>query len=169
MTETINTDILKKTDTIVKADARHTFDTVAAALGADAHNPLVVVGTVAKMKNVGEIVKRESLDVTPNLVIKEFTGQGLVEAYTDSVTYGYVADFMEEFVRIDMLLIREFDYVVREADESVQKGLLRLFEGLVRNNRQVVFTMTQAPETYEALVLPNLAELVGSGAFVVVK
>lgn len=168
MTETINTDILKKTDTIVKADARHTFDTVAAALGADAHNPLVV-GTVAKMENVGEIVKRESLDVTPNLVIKEFTGQGLVEAYTDSVTYGYVADFMEEFVRIDMLLISEFDYVVREADESVQKGLLRLFEGLVRNNRQVVFTMTQAPETYEALVLPNLAELVGSGAFVVVK
>lgn len=169
MTETINTDILKKTDTIVKADARHTFDTVAAALGADAHNPLVVVGTVAKMENVGEIVKREALDVTPNLVIKEFTGQGLVEAYTDSVTYGYVADFMEEFVRIDMLLISEFDYVVREADESVQKGLLRLFEGLVRNNRQVVFTMTQAPETYEALVLPNLAELVGSGAFVVVK
>ena len=92
-----------------------------------------------------------------------------MEAYTDSVTYGYVADFMEEFVRIDMLLISEFDYVVREADESVQKGLLRLFEGLVRNNRQVVFTMTQAPETYEALVLPNLAELVGSGAFVVVK
>lgn len=169
MTETINTDILKKTDTIVKADARHTFDTVAAALGADAHNPLVVAGTVAKMENVGEIVKRESLDLTPNLVIKEFTGQGLVEAYTDSVTYGYVADFMEEFVRIDMLLISEFDYVVREADESVQKGLLRLFEGLVRNNRQVVFTMTQAPETYEALVLPNLAELVGSGAFVVVK
>lgn len=169
MTETINTDILKKTDTIVKADARHTFDTVAAALGADAHNPLVVVGTVAKMENVAEIVKRESLDVTPNLVIKEFTGQGLVEAYTDSVTYGYVADFMEEFVRIDMLLISEFDYVVREADESVQKGLLRLFEGLVRNNRQVVFTMTQAPETYETLVLPNLAELVGSGAFVVVK
>ena len=169
MTETINTDILKKTDTIVKADARHTFDTVAAALGADAHNPLVVVGTVAKMENVGEIVKRESLDVTPNLVIKEFTGQGLVEAYTDSVTYGYVADFMEEFVRIDMLLISEFDYVVSVADESVQKGLLRLFEGLVRNNRQVVFTMTQAPETYEALVLPNLAELVGSGAFVVVK
>ncbi|WP_127059271.1 DnaA ATPase domain-containing protein [Veillonella ratti] len=169
MTETINTDILKKTDTIVKADARHTFDTVAAALGADAHNPLVVVGTVAKMENVGEIVKRESLDVTPNLVIKEFTGQGLVEAYTDSVTYGYVADFMEEFVRIDMLLISEFDYVVREADESVQKGVLRLFEGLVRNDRQVVFTMTQAPETYEALVLPNLAELVGSGAFVVVK
>ena len=169
MTVTINTYILKKTDTIVKADARHTFDTVAAALGADAHNPLVVVGTVAKMENVGEIVKRESLDVTPNLVIKEFTGQGLVEAYTDSVTYGYVADFMEEFVRIDMLLISEFDYVVREADESVQKGLLRLFEGLVRNNRQVVFTMTQAPETYEALVLPNLAELVGSGAFVVVK
>ena len=169
MTETINTDILKKTDTIVKADARHTFDTVAAALGADAHNPLVVVGTVAKMENVGEIVRRESLDVTPNLVIKEFTGQGLVEAYTDSVTYGYVADFLEEFVRIDMLLISEFDYVVREADESVQKGLLRLFEGLVRNNRQVVFTMTQAPETYEALVLPNLAELVGSGAFVVVK
>ena len=142
MKETIHTDILKKTDTIVKADARHTFDTVATALGAEEHNPLVVVGTVEKMEN---------------------------EAYIDSVTYGYVADFMEEFVRIDMLLVSEFDYVVREADETVQRGLLRLFEGLVRNNRQVVFTMTQEPETYEALVLPALAELVSSGAFVVVK
>ncbi|WP_251454304.1 hypothetical protein [Veillonella intestinalis] len=77
MKDTINTDILKRTDTIVKADARHTFDTVAAALGAEEHNPLVVVGTEDRMAHVGEIVKREALTIEPNLVILEKNGQEL--------------------------------------------------------------------------------------------
>lgn len=169
MKDTVNTDILKRTDTIVKADARHTFDTVAAALGADQHNPLVVVGTEERMAHVGDIVKRECLTITPNLVILEKTGQELVQAYTDSVTYGYVADFMETFVKIDMLLVSEFDYVVREADELSQQALKRLFEALIRNQRQVVFTMTKEPSSYEALALPELYEVVNSGALVIVK
>ncbi|WP_251439748.1 DnaA ATPase domain-containing protein [Veillonella intestinalis] len=169
MKDTINTDILKRTDTIVKADARHTFDTVAAALGAEEHNPLVVVGTEDRMAHVGEIVKREALTIEPNLVILEKNGQELVQAYTDSVTYGYVADFMETFVKIDMLLVSEFDYVVREADELSQRALHRLFEALIRNQRQVVFTMTQEPNTYDELALPKLFELVNSGALVIVK
>ncbi|MBP9624636.1 MAG: hypothetical protein KBD95_02945, partial [Veillonella sp.] len=80
---------------------------------------------------------------------------------------GYVADFMEQFVKLDELIIDDFDIVLSYDDEAAKKQIALIMKGLINNGRQVVVAMEAAPENYESPANDELLALLESGTTVV--
>lgn len=79
--------------------------------------------------------------------VMETTGPQFLESYHNSVTYGDVADYVEGFVKIDMLIVDDASAIIHSDDEGAKKMFYRIVSGLVRNQRRVVVALD---ENYDA-------------------
>ncbi len=149
-------------------EAIATAKAVASSLHDAGHNPFVVIGAMGSGKSpLIKALAQESAKRVPGFAGLTRKGADLIKEFTDSVTYGYVADFMEQFVKLDELIIDDFDIVLSYDDEAAKKQIALIMKGLINNGRQVVVAMEAAPENYESPANDELLALLESGTTVV--
>lgn len=133
------------------------------------YNPMILHGKAAHTaKFLKELGAYEAED-TKNWNIREVTGEQLVKDYTNSVTYGHVADYMESFVKLDRLVVTDFDYVLEKADVLEQRFVIRLIDGLIYKARQVILTIEDDVIAYESNAIPELIDLLAKATEVGIK
>lgn len=133
------------------------------------YNPMILHGEAAHTAKFLTELGAYEAEETANWNIREVTGEQLVKDYTDSVTYGHVADYMESFVKLDRLVVTNFDYVLEKADVLEQRFVVRLFDGLIFKMRQVIVTIEDDVIAYEANAIPELIDLLSKATEVGVK
>lgn len=133
------------------------------------YNPMIIHGKAAHTAEFLKKLGAYEAEDTANWNIREVTGEQLVKDYTDSVTYGHVADFMESFVKLDRLVITDFDYVLEKADVLEQRFAIRLIDGLIYKMRQVILTIEDEVIAYEANAIPELIDLLSKATEVGIK
>lgn len=149
-------------------DAITTAKAVASSLHEAGHNPFIVVGAMGSGKSpLIKALAQESAKRIPGFAGLTRKGADLIKEYTDSVTYGYVADFMEQFVKLDELIIDDFDIVLSYDDEAAKKQVALILKGLISHGRQVVIAMEAAPDSYKCPANDELLALLESGTTVV--
>lgn len=166
--EMMNNDRLVS-EVAVEDNVKDTIIDVSERLKQVDYNPMILHGAAAHTsKFLTELATYEA-DKTANWNIREVTGEQLVKDYTDSVTYGHVADYMESFVKLDRLVVTDFDYVLEKADELEQRFVVRLFDGLIYKMRQVIVTIEDDVIAYEANAIPELIDLLAKATEVGIK
>lgn len=133
------------------------------------YNPMILHGKAAHTAQFLEQLAAYEKDMTANWNIMEITGEQLAKDYTDSVTYGHVADFMERFVKLDRLVITHFDSVLETADELEQRAVVRIILGLRGQMRQVILTIEDEVMAYEGNIIPEMINLLDNASEVGIK
>ncbi|WP_295789515.1 DnaA ATPase domain-containing protein [uncultured Veillonella sp.] len=133
------------------------------------YNPMILHGKAAHTAQFLKELATYEADFTANWNIMEITGEQLAKDYTDSVTYGHVADFMERFVKLDRIIVTNFDFVLESADELEQRAIVRIIQGLKGQMRQVVLTIEAEVLAYEANIIPEMVTLLANASEVGIK
>ncbi|WP_298706096.1 DnaA ATPase domain-containing protein [uncultured Veillonella sp.] len=133
------------------------------------YNPMILHGKADRTGQFLEQLKVYEADTIANWNIMEITGDILAKEYTDSVTYGHVADFMERFVKIDRLIVTNFDYVLEQADELEQRAIVRIITALRQNMRQIILTIEDDVLAYEANAIQDMIDLLNNATEVGIK
>ena len=60
-----------------------------------------------------------------------------MKEYNDSVTYGEVADYMEEYCKLHLLLVDDVQDIVYSDDEGAKKMFMRLVTGMKAKQRRM--------------------------------
>ena len=60
-----------------------------------------------------------------------------MKEYNDSVTYGEVADYMEEYCKLHLLLVDDVQDIVYSDDEGAKKMFMRLVLGMKAKQRRM--------------------------------
>ena len=72
------------------------------------------------------------------------TGAQFIKEYNDSVTYGEVADYMEEYCKLHLLLVDDVQDIVYSDDEGAKKMFMRLVLGMKAKARRLVVTFDES-------------------------
>ena len=67
-----------------------------------------------------------------------------MKEYNDSVTYGEVADYMEEYCKLHLLLVDDVQDIVYSDDEGAKKMFLRLVLGMKAKARRMAVTFDES-------------------------
>ena len=85
-------------------------------------------------------MEQEAVKGNPNLRVRYVTGAQFMKEYNDSVTYGEVADYMEEYCKLHLLLVDDVQDIVYSDDEGAKKMFLRLVLGMKAKARRMAVT-----------------------------
>ncbi len=109
-----------------------------------AYNPLLVYGGsgLGKTHLVAAIVHR-ALGVRPALRVEFSTGEDLVERLSKAIGIGQQERFTREFGLVDLLILDDVQFLVGQRE--TQSELLRLFNLMQGDGRQLVMTSDRAP------------------------
>ena len=67
-----------------------------------------------------------------------------MKEYNDSVTYGEVADYMEEYCKLHLLLVDDVQDIVYSDDEGAKKMFMRLVLGMKAKARRMAVTFDES-------------------------
>ena len=67
-----------------------------------------------------------------------------MKEYNDSVTYGEVADYMEEYCKLHLLLVDDVQDIVYSDDEGAKKMFMRLVLGMKAKSRRMAVTFDES-------------------------
>jgi chromosomal replication initiator protein dnaA len=85
-------------------------------------------------------MEQEAVKGNPNLRVRYVTGAQFMKEYNDSVTYGEVADYMEEYCKLHLLLVDDVQDIVYSDDEGAKKMFMRLVLGMKAKARRMAVT-----------------------------
>ncbi len=85
-------------------------------------------------------MEQEAVKGNPNLRVRYVTGAQFMKEYNDSVTYGEVADYMEEYCKLHLLLVDDVQDIVYSDDEGAKKMFMRLVTGMKAKARRMAVT-----------------------------
>ena len=126
-----------------------------------ATDPVILEGTAADVADVIAKVIASRHEGWQNWLVMEKAAAVFAKEYTDSVTYGDVADYIEGFVKMDMLVLTEFNALLEAADEAVNRMLVRILRGFMSKQRQIIIGLTAPIEADSAEANKELLELLG--------
>lgn len=89
-------------------------------------------------------MEHEAVKGNPNLRVRYVTGAQFMKEYNDSVTYGEVADYMEEYCKLHLLLVDDVQDIVYSDDEGAKKMFMRLVLGMKAKARRMVVTFDES-------------------------
>ena len=89
-------------------------------------------------------MEQEAVKGNPNLRVRYVTGAQFMKEYNDSVTYGEVADYMEEYCKLHLLLVDDVQDIVYSDDEGAKKMFLRLVLGMKAKARRMAVTFDES-------------------------
>ena len=89
-------------------------------------------------------MEQEAVKGNPNLRVRYVTGAQFMKEYNDSVTYGEVADYMEEYCKLHLLLVDDVQDIVYSDDEGVKKMFMRLVLGMKAKARRMAVTFDES-------------------------
>jgi chromosomal replication initiator protein dnaA len=89
-------------------------------------------------------MEQEAVKGNPNLRVRYVTGAQFMKEYNDSVTYGEVADYMEEYCKLHLLLVDDVQDIVYSDDEGAKKMFMRLVLGMKAKARRMVVTFDES-------------------------
>ena len=126
-----------------------------------ATDPVILEGKAADVADVIAKVIATGHERWQNWLVMEKAAAVFAKEYTDSVTYGDVADYIEGFVKMDMLVLTEFNALLEAADEAVNRMLVRVLRGFMSKQRQIIIGLTAPIEADCAEANKELLELLG--------
>ncbi|MBD8976681.1 hypothetical protein [Veillonella magna] len=126
-----------------------------------ATDPVILKGKAADVADVIAKVIATGHERWQNWLVMEKAAAVFAKEYTDSVTYGDVADYIEGFVKMDMLVLTEFNELLEAADEAVNRMLVRVLRGFMSKQRQIIIGLTAPIEADSAEANKELLELLG--------
>ena len=85
-------------------------------------------------------MEQEAAKGNPNLRVRYVTGAQFMKEYNDSVTYGEVADYMEKYCKLHLLLVDDVQDIVYSDDEGAKKMFMRLVLGMKAKARRMAVT-----------------------------
>ena len=89
-------------------------------------------------------MEQEVVKGNPNLRVRYVTGAQFMKEYNDSVTYGEVADYMEEYCKLHLLLVDDVQDIVYSDDEGAKKMFMRLVLGMKAKARRMAVTFDES-------------------------
>lgn len=89
-------------------------------------------------------MEQEAVKGNSNLRVRYVTGAQFMKEYNDSVTYGEVADYMEEYCKLHLLLVDDVQDIVYSDDEGAKKMFLRLVLGMKAKARRMAVTFDES-------------------------
>ena len=89
-------------------------------------------------------MEQEAVKGYPNLRVRYVTGAQFMKEYNDSVTYGEVADYMEEYCKLHLLLVDDVQDIVYSDDEGAKKMFMRLVLGMKAKARRMAVTFDES-------------------------
>ena len=89
-------------------------------------------------------MEQEAVKGNPNLRVRYVTGAQFMKEYNDSVTYGEVADYMEEYCKLHLLLADDVQDIVYSDDEGAKKMFMRLVLGMKAKARRMAVTFDES-------------------------
>jgi chromosomal replication initiator protein dnaA len=89
-------------------------------------------------------MEQEAVKGNPNLRVRYVTGAQFMKEYNDSVTYGEVADYMEEYCKLHLLLVDDVQDIVYSDDEGAKKMFMRLVLGMKAKARRMAVTFDES-------------------------
>ena len=89
-------------------------------------------------------MEQEAVKGNPNLRVRYVTGAQFMKEYNDSVTYGEVADYMEEYCKLHLLLVDDVQDIVYSDDEGAKKMFMRLVLGMKAKARRMAVTVDES-------------------------
>ena len=89
-------------------------------------------------------MEQEAVKGNSNLRVRYVTGAQFMKEYNDSVTYGEVADYMEEYCKLHLLLVDDVQDIVYSDDEGAKKMFLRLVLGMKAKARHMAVTFDES-------------------------
>ena len=89
-------------------------------------------------------MEQEAVKGNPNLRVRYVTGAQFMKEYNDSVTSGEVADYMEEYCKLHLLLVDDVQDIVYSDDEGAKKMFLRLVLGMKAKARRMAVTFDES-------------------------
>lgn len=126
-----------------------------------ATDPVILEGKAADVADVIAKVIATGHERWQNWLVMEKAAAVFAKEYTDSVTYGDVADYIEGFVKMDMLVLTEFNALLEAADEAVNRMLVRVLRGFMSKQRQIIIGLTAPIGKEVAEANKELVELLG--------
>ncbi len=89
-------------------------------------------------------MEQEAVKENPNIRARYVTGVQFMKEYNDSVTYGEVADYMEEYCKLHLLLVDDVQDIVYSDDEGAKKMFMRLVLGMKAKARRLAVTFDES-------------------------
>ena len=89
-------------------------------------------------------MEQEAVKGNSNLRVRYVTGAHFMKEYNDSVTYGEVADYMEEYCKLHLLLVDDVQDIVYSDDEGAKKMFMRLVLGMKAKARRMAVTFDES-------------------------
>ena len=89
-------------------------------------------------------MEQEAVKGNPNIRVRYVTGTQFMKEYNDSVTYGEVADYMEEYCKLHLLLVDDVQDIVYSDDEGTKKMFMRLVLGMKAKGRRMAVTFNES-------------------------
>ena len=89
-------------------------------------------------------MEQEAVKGNSNLRVRYVTGAQFMKEYNDSVTYGEVADYMEEYCKLHLLLVDDVQDIVYSDDEGAKKMFMRLVLGMKAKARRMAVTFDES-------------------------
>lgn len=126
-----------------------------------ATDPVILEGKATDVADVIANVIKVGHERWQNWLVMEKAAAVFAKEYTDSVTYGDVADYIEGFVKMDMLVLTEFNALLEAADEAVNRMLVRVLRGFMSKQRQIIIGLTAPIGADSAEANKELLELLG--------
>ena len=88
--------------------------------------------------------QQEAVKQNAAIRVRYVTGAQFIKEYNDSVTYGEVADYMEEYCKLHLLLVDDVQDIVYSDDEGAKKMFMRLVLGMKAKARRLVVTFDES-------------------------
>lgn len=85
-------------------------------------------------------MEQEAVKQNAAIRVRYVTGTQFMKEYNDSVTYGEVADYMEEYCKLHLLLVDDVQDIVYSDDEGAKKMFMRLVIGMKAKARRMAVT-----------------------------
>ena len=140
---------------------------------ADMTKPVTGVVSITGPRNSG---KSHLLDAIEAEVTKKYngavrvarlTGEQFMKEYTDSVTYGEVADYMEGFTKVNVLIMDDALGLFESDDEPSITMFNRLLTGLKNKGSRIVLGLG---ESFDVEAMPEgMKEHVATGIIVTIE
>ena len=89
-------------------------------------------------------MEQEAVKGNSNLRVRYVTGAQFMKEYNDSVSYGEVADYMEEYCKLHLLLVDDVQDIVYSDDEGAKKMFMRLVLGMKAKARRMAVTFDES-------------------------
>ena len=89
-------------------------------------------------------MEQEAVKQNAAIRVRYVTGAQFIKEYNDSVTYGEVADYMEEYCKLHILLVDDVQDIVYSDDEGAKKMFMRLVLGMKAKARRLVVTFDES-------------------------